>query len=171
MDLSFELVEPAEPRAREEIDHLPDELEDFPTLVMVCCKILESAGYEFRISGFGSSDWNFDVGYDMSTLIEGIPDLVDGMNKAGSAEVDLYSQGIERTLEFRLNGREVLISCASHTSWRPDPPSITMDAGILQRMFADLAKDFSRAVLEPAPELADFEPLNRWRTGDIGYSA
>ncbi|MGO4418474.1 hypothetical protein AB4Z54_06860, partial [Streptomyces sp. MCAF7] len=89
---------------------------------MEACEALSDAGGStFHISGFGTDEWLFDIAYDMSTFMEQLPPLLAGVRERREVVVDLYSQGVERTLTCRPVGNLTVIRCESRTNWIPDP--------------------------------------------------
>ncbi len=88
---------------------------------MEVCEFLGDTGYAFRISGFGQAEWPVDVWYDLSTLVEQLPDALAALRRGEPAEIDLYGQGVERTLIFEPAGDVVSITCSSRTRWQPEP--------------------------------------------------
>lgn len=75
-----------------------------------------------------------------------------------SCELDLYAQGVERTLYFPAGGSVVDVECHSRTAWTPVPAVIRHDGEALIQMLEKLAEDFAHAVAGGAPEV-------RWRHG------
>lgn len=137
--------------------------EDYVYLAMCGSSALDVKGCRFTIGGFGEADWNFDVGYDMSTLVEQLPETLARLRLREVAEVDLYSQGVERTLEFISQGEIVVIRCHSRTSWSPDPAEEIMSRGIAISMFEQLAIDFAVALDWAAPNIAELVPFRLWK--------
>lgn len=110
--------------------HLEDE-KDYCILALVACGVLDGTDAAFRIGGFGRDDWAFDVGYDMSAFVEALPHLINALRSGREVELDLYSQGVERTLTFSPDGDRVPIRCVSRTSWVPQPEVEVCDASDL----------------------------------------
>ena len=140
---------------------------DFQSLVMDACELLGEAGCRFRMGGFGKDDWNLNVSYDMSTVIEQLPDVLAALDRGAQAEIDLYSQGIERTITVTPDGDYIHLWCQSRTSWTPNPEMERMDRGYVIEAFRKLATDFAKALISVQPELADVEPLARWQAGEV----
>ena len=80
---------------------------------MWACHVLSETDASFRIGGFGSDGWGFDIRYDMSAFVEELPCLIDALRSGRETEIDLYPQGVERTLTFSPAGERVLITCVS----------------------------------------------------------
>lgn len=141
-----------------------EDREDFDYLVMQGCRVLAESGCEFHIGGFGSQDWKFDIAYDMSTLLEQLPQLVEGLRQDGTGEIDFYSQGVERSVAFNKAGSNYEMRCHSRTSWRPSPSVETAKIVAVNKMLEDLAFNFSSALALASSEIADLEPFSAWRT-------
>ncbi|MFG2815233.1 hypothetical protein [Streptomyces sp. NPDC048410] len=142
--------------------------EDYETLVMEACSVLSDAGgSEFRIGGFGSDEWPVDVAYDLSAFMEQFPSLLGGVRECREVEVDLYSQGIERTLTFRPSGDLVMIHCESRTSWVPNPERESIAQSELVAMLSKLAQDFAGGLKAIISELSEVAPFEHWLEGDV----
>jgi hypothetical protein len=100
--------------------------DDFGGMVVAACGLLAVTDCRFHIEGFGALEWPVDVAYDLSAFVEQLPDLIARIRSRSHAELDLYSQGIERTLEFTHNGELVDILCLSRTDWVPYPSTESM---------------------------------------------
>ncbi|PRY01837.1 hypothetical protein [Allonocardiopsis opalescens] len=141
---------------------VPPEDADFATAVMRYCELLAETDCAFHVGGFGEPHWPVDVAYDLSAVIEQLPDLLSSLRERRAGSLDFYGQGIERTLEFTPNGDTTLIRCGSRTAWRPDPEVETAHGSELEDMLTALAHDFavSAARLHPpaalVPQLADW---------------
>ncbi|MFD0555593.1 hypothetical protein ACFQ3B_00835 [Stackebrandtia endophytica] len=144
----------------------PEETEYY-VLAMRACQELADAGFRFRMSGFGLDDWPVDVSYDMSTVVEELPDLLRALRRREDFEVDMYGQGIERTIAVSVDGDRVLLGCRSRTSWRPDPATETLDFARFTAMTTDLAAQVAVGLVRIGSRLADHEPFRSWRTGEF----
>lgn len=141
---------------------------DYDILVMVACAALADAGGgRFHLGGFGSADWPVDVSYDMSTFMEQFPLLLAGVRERHEVEVDLYAQGVERTLTFRPDGDLVVIRCCSRTDWVPDPECESIHRNELVAMLTKLAEDFAGGLKAIDSELSGITPFDRWLMGEV----
>jgi hypothetical protein len=141
---------------------------DYETLVMEACSALsEAGGSTFHIGGFGSDEWPLDVAYDLSAFMEQLPSLLEGVRDRREVEVDLYSQGIERTLTFLPSGDLVMIQCDSRTNWAPNPERESIAQSELVAMLSKLAEDFARGLKAINSELSEFAPFERWLEGEV----
>jgi hypothetical protein len=144
-----------------------EDFEDYEYLVMRACGVLAETDASFHIGGFGRDDWGFSVGYDMSAFMEELPYLVDGVRSGDETEVDLYPQGVERTLTFSPVGGEVRVRCESRTSWVPRPDVEVGSAAELLTMCDRLATDFATALAAVAPSIARLAPFDGWQRGEV----
>lgn len=138
---------------------------DYQYLVIEGCASLSGTDCRFVIGGFGQDDWRYDIEYDMSSFLEGLPELLAALDSGRAVTMDLYPQGVERGLTFTPQGDGVSVECTSRTSWTPDPRSEYHDLAELLRMTRKLAKDFSEAVSAAAPEIGRLEPFTSWKAG------
>lgn len=150
----------------EEVDSDEVEADDYVSQVMDLCEILGQTDCEFHVGGFGSPNRHLDVSYDLSVVMEQLPRPIRSLMLGVDAELDFYSQGIERTLEFVPAGEICRIRCVPRTSWRPSPSEIDMKTQEVIAMCQELAKRFGAAVAIAAPGLAQLSPFDAWRAGD-----
>lgn len=139
--------------------------EDYWSLVMTLCQALERTDCRFEIGGFGRADWNFNVSYDASSFIEEIPFVVETLRHTGSASLDLYPQGVERTLDFSIVGDVVEIICTSRTNWIPNPGRERVDSAIFDAMVSNFAIDFASSIEMLNPNLVEVGPFSEWKNG------
>jgi hypothetical protein len=119
---------------------------------------LSSSDLRVHIGGFGETEWYFNISYDLAAFMESFPDLMRALASGRQFELDLYPQGLERTLVFRPGPRETEILCVSRTSWKPDPDHEFISSQALEHMLVNLGTDFVRAL-----EAVD-EHLSKHRT-------
>ncbi|MBT0768595.1 hypothetical protein KIH74_06635 [Kineosporia sp. J2-2] len=89
------------------------------------------------------------------------------MSFSVSFEVDLYAQGIERTLIFRPSGDLVMIHCESRTDWVPDPERESVAQSELVAMLSKLAGDFARGLKAIGSEPSEAARIERWLKGEV----
>ncbi|MFI9400748.1 hypothetical protein [Nocardia sp. NPDC052316] len=124
--------------------------------IMTGCYMMEEAGVGvFQIGGFGQEEWQHDVGYELSAFMEQLPALMVSLRENHTGKVDMYPQGVERTLTFRPIGEHVEIQCASRTDWVPHPEFETMTRNELESMLTELAQNFFIGLKATSPELAN----------------
>lgn len=159
MNLRMSISPPSEPL------HLVPEFDlsaDYESLVMDVCELLSEAGCEFKVQGFGQRDWPVDVSYDLSTVMEQLPEVTAALEKDQRAAIDLYGQGVERGLTFDPSGDLVAIRCSSRTDWTPEPDTELAPRGEVIRLFAGLASDFKTALEYTCPSVAEVRPFTDW---------
>lgn len=144
-----------------------EDLEDYAYLVMCACGVLAQTDAAFLIGGFGMDGWSFDVGYDMPAFVEELPGLIDVLRSGSKTEVDLYPQGVDRTLTFSPVGELVRVTCVSRTSWVPRPDVEVCSADELLGMCVQLARDFAGAVAVVAPCVARLAQFDRGGRGEV----
>ena len=153
----------------DEVDPIAVVAADYVTEVVNLCDVLGETDAQFRVSGFGLANWPVDVSYDLSAVMEQLPAVIRALIAGARTELDFYSQGIERTLEFQPSGEVCRIRCESRTSWIPDPAEIEMKTNDLIAMLQELARAFGESVAVAAPSLTNMSPFNAWRTGEYGW--
>ena len=164
MTFSFEFVAPS---AGAEISPEADEYEEgggYEYFVMYACGLLAGTDCAFRIGGFGQDDWGFDVGYDMSSFVEELPALIDGVRERQDVEIYLYPQGVERTLYFSMKDSVVSVRCESETDWQPHPAVEETDRAEFIAMLRRFAQAFAESLVATAPQIAHEAPFEQWRT-------
>jgi hypothetical protein len=164
MTFEISLTRPLKFSGSSESQEIP---EDFTSLVMDGCSLLEEAGCRFLVSGFGQNPWPVDVRYDLSTVVEQLADVLEGLRAGEETELDFFGQGIERTLDFTPGPDGVRIRCRSGTTWEPDPVIEYASSEDLRRMFVRLAVDFAEALVLVSPDLERVPPIPAWLHGDL----
>ncbi|WIX83465.1 hypothetical protein QRX50_23260 [Amycolatopsis carbonis] len=139
--------------------------DDYESLVMTACGLLADTDCRFHIQGFDSVEWPVDVAYDLSVFMEQLPDLLARIRLRSNAELDMYSQGIERTLKFIAKADLVEIHCLSRTDWVPNPSVEIMNKKYLEEMLSRLAVDFAISLAAIGSPIARFQPFSSWVSG------
>ncbi|MFB6568953.1 hypothetical protein [Streptomyces noursei] len=140
---------------------------EYENLVMEACDVLADTDCDFHVAGFGSSEWALDVSYDLSAFMEQFPELLAGVRSRRYVEVDLYSQGVERVIQFHPEGDMVKIRCESRTNWTPDPDVEFTTQRNLDRMLSRLAVDFASALRDSGSPIARVAPFVDWQSGRV----
>lgn len=150
-----------------ESDIPSEDLAEYFTLIIASTSLLgEIEGSEFRMFGFGRR-WTMDLGYDMCTFLEAVPELVTNLEEQRDTEVYLYSQGIQCKLFFRPAEEDlVVIECISETSWVPDPSTETIPRRELLQMLHRLKQDVARGLAMIDSGLTALHPFDDWLRGD-----
>ncbi|WP_042371018.1 hypothetical protein [Streptacidiphilus neutrinimicus] len=169
MTFTFHLTRPTQTRL--DADYLEDQgpLEDpsdYDYLAMRACTDLAQTDTAFHIGGFGTQDWGFDISYDMSSFVESLPELVEALHGRKEFELDLYPQGVERTLTFRFPSPDTVeIDCASRTSWVPNPPTETTSRTQLLALCHALQQDLAASLAAIGSDVAQLPPFSTWQPG------
>jgi hypothetical protein len=82
-------------------------------------------------------------------------------------EIDIYSQGVERTLRFLPVGDMVEIECLSRTSWKPNPATEYSERADLLSMITPCMWAFSASLQVINSPLADLTPFPSWRANEM----
>ena len=165
MTFEFSLSCPSEVTASSLASEPLEDSDEYEYLVMRACAILSEIGCRFHIAGFGSEDWGFDVSYDMSTLMEQLPELLDGLASDGCGEIDFYSQGVERTVTFERVGEGFALRCHSRTAWKPSPDVEYVDSAGMEIMLTELISKFLSGLEAASSEISTLNPFRTWRSG------
>jgi hypothetical protein len=135
---------------------------DFDSVVMDLCGVLAKNECFFEIGGFGQPRWPVDVKYDLSTFVEQLPEALRRIQDRMPAEIDLYGQGLERSLKFEIKDEFVYISCASRTSWIPKPNVEKVGYLDLLSMLESVAGEFASSLRLVWPQLVNEAPFCNW---------
>jgi len=136
---------------------------DYVYLAMRGCADLAGTDASFLIGGFGREDWEFDISYDLSALMESLPELTAAVRHQQQFDLDLYPQGVERTLTFRFpEGETAEVDCHSRTAWTPNPVTEVCDRAELLGMCMDLASDFAVSLRDIGSDVAELAPFRAW---------
>jgi hypothetical protein len=169
MGFRFRLTRPTGTRLSDERLEERGPLEDdssYEYLAMRGCAELAATDASFLIGGFGRKDWEFDISYDLSALMESLPELIAAVRHQQRFELDLYPQGVERTLTFRFpEGETVEVDCRSRTAWTPNPVTEVCDRAELLAMCTGLASDFAASLHAIGSDVAELSPFCAWSRG------
>lgn len=167
MAFNFSIRLPERTRARIPVDVETEDLDSPDVIIAAASMALAEADARFHVEGFGESDWNLDVRYDMSIFLEQIPNALHELNSGNDFEIEIYSQGVERILAFHIHGGDVNIVCRSGTAWVPRPSEEVTTTRELVVMFTKLAVDFARAVLEVDETSIRLDLIRDWSRGEV----
>jgi hypothetical protein len=141
--------------------------DDLVSLAMDGCSLLAEAECQFIVSGFGDDRWPVDVAYDLSVVMEQLPDVLAELRAGRATPLDFYGQGVERVIDMSPDGPTVTLACRSGTDWVPQPTSLQMPLADLEQTLVRLASSFAGALNIASPGLAASEPLPAWRRGEL----
>ncbi|AKJ08600.1 hypothetical protein ABB07_00605 [Streptomyces incarnatus] len=135
---------------------------DYESLVMDACELLGETDCCFHVAGFGQDPWPVDVSYDLSAVIEQLPQVRTSLRRMERAQIDFYGQGVERVVTFGPAGERITMTCTTQTDWIPAPAIETAPLSDVEGMLAGLAHDFRRALDRACPDIAAREPFAQW---------
>ncbi|MFI0451245.1 hypothetical protein [Actinomadura sp. 6N118] len=136
---------------------------DYRSTVMTASRVLEEAGCEFGVSGFGNPSWGVD-GYDMSTFFEGLWKLLIGLSESRPAVLDFYAPGLETEMRFVPRGDSVEISCSPGTDTSIDYGVVHLERlDVTRRMFGEVARAFAIALEVLDVDASNAEPFLSWK--------
>ena len=138
---------------------VPPSASDYDSVIMDACVVLASTDCTFGIGGFGTATWPVDTGYGLSMFVEQLPEAIQAIAGRETAVIDLYGQGLERTLHFEDAGPEIRIRCVSGTSWKPEPDVEIAGRDDLLRMLTGVAREFAAALSVIWPDVDAVEPV------------
>lgn len=128
------------------------------------CECLDAAGVvEFRVRGFGQSEWPVDAATDLPVMLEQLADIceiVAGGNEVG--EIDFYEQGIERRVSLEPHRSGYNVGCVSGTSWSPNPSVIWQSREEMCAMLRHVRDGFLSIISKVAPWMSSHPILCGW---------
>lgn len=131
---------------------------DYESLVMEACEVLGETDCQFSVSGFGEIAWPVSVSYDLSTLMEQIPEALTDLKNGHETEIDFYGQGVERTVSWTPRGAEMVLRCDSRTAWKPQPSEERHPREAGERILIKAYEDFTLALQTASPRMAALLP-------------
>lgn len=139
--------------------------DDIDTLIQEICNFFEEKDIvNFRLSGFGQDNWPVDVGVDLSSILEQIPEVIHSIDGGYYPfQLDFYEQGIQRRLEFEKDDNFIKITCYSGTSWIPNPRSVSLTEKDILSQFLKVKQSFVQAAVKIYPQLSESSLFNAWR--------
>ncbi|WP_440107636.1 hypothetical protein [Streptosporangium sp. H16] len=164
---SIALHIPSEVHPRRQKSNLWDESEEFEALVLLGCNLVAETGCHFWVGGFGQDEWPVSLPYDLAVVLEQLPELLLNIRKRKETELDFYSQGLQRVLDFSPSDEGWKIRCRSGTNWVPDPEIETITSSHLESSLVKLAEDFVSILRQLAPRIAEAPPFSAWARGVI----
>ena len=84
----------------------------------------------------------------------------------GGRGLDLYPEGVERTLTFRFPGDDTVeVDCASRTTWVPNPSTETSSCTQLLALCHALQEDLAASLQAIGSDVAPLPPFSTWQPG------
>ncbi len=128
----------------------------------ICDSLAETGQVVFRVSGFGQDRWPVDVGTDLVVVLEQLPRVWEALRTSSPTDLDLYEQGIQRTLTFRRTNGETVIGCESMTQWVPDPAIERIDTRVVLDMLSRFRDAFVRLARQRTPGVVSHRWFQEW---------
>ncbi|QKW22062.1 hypothetical protein HUT16_26015 [Kitasatospora sp. NA04385] len=154
---------PTAPAAPEALDPLDEPPYDYATLALIGCADLAATDAAAEAGGFGAP-WHFDVPYDLSAFLEELDRLLAAFHDRTPYTLDLYPQGLERTLAFTFPAPGlVTVHCTSRTDWIPSPATEHHPYDRLHAELRALARTFATALETANSRTAAHPPFPAWR--------
>lgn len=139
------------------------ELDDGRSVIYDLCEIFSDTGdISFSVSGFGQTEWPVDCVFDLSSVMEQLPEIIKKINNGSDFILYFYEQGIEREVRFVCCVDHYVLTCKSRTDWNPDPDKIKMNKEDVRWMFMSLYNNFIKLSDHLCPNLARNSLLKKW---------
>ncbi|MDY7012996.1 MAG: hypothetical protein SVX43_05235 [Cyanobacteriota bacterium] len=148
---------------------------DINSLLSVACERLEETGlFVFEMSGFGRETWPVEVYPDLACVLEQLSEAIDAIHQERYPfNLELYEQGIEKTITFVKENDEGLIKAKCHdfwpqegcdrsSSWSPEPDTIVILKENLLSQLLFLKFSFIQAVQKKCSDLAAEDLFIEW---------
>ena len=111
---------------------------------------------------FGDEAWPVDVGTDLCTLVEQLPQVARSLE--GAFSIDLFEQGIERTLAFvPIDGDAYQVRCSRLVSPAEVLGTLRVSAAEVQASLRRLTTRFVAMAEVVGPELVRDPAYQAWR--------
>lgn len=144
---------------------------DFDSLIVDICNIFyDSEKIYFKIGGFGETDWGADCKTDLPCVLEQMDVILQGIKNKEKFEIDFYEQGMERTLEFLFDERNVSIKCSCYINWIPQPPIVFMSYDAVYKLFIKLYNNFLECINMIIPKIQEIKLFKDWIKSCEGIS-
>lgn len=139
------------------------ELDDGRSVIYDICEVFSNTGeISFFVSGFGQKEWPVDCLFDLSSVIEQLPEIITKVNDRSDFILDFYEQGIEREVRFAYCGDHYVLTCKSRTDWNPEPDKIRMKKEDVRFLFMNLYNKFIELGNYLCPDLTRNKLLKNW---------
>lgn len=148
----------------EAIGPFDDELDNIISVLHAVCGHLAAApGVAFMIGGFGQARWPSDGRTDLCVVLEQLPSVIRALEEGSASELDLYEQGLERTLRFDPKGSRVDVTCSSRcTSFEPAPATVALERSEVVAMLRRCLDTFVLVLHESFPAIANHPWVVEW---------
>ena len=140
-----------------------EELDDIESLIMdICDSLSETERVQFKVSGFGDSQWPVDVWLHLSTIVPQIPDVLIALNESKDVALDFYEQGVGRVLHFHCNSHIVEVRCKDLFDKFEHPTKELINLSELKQMLTDFLQSFIYLATIACPNIVNHEMFRKW---------
>ncbi|OAB35919.1 hypothetical protein [Paenibacillus glacialis] len=143
-----------------------DEFDDETSVIFDICKYLHQTGsIDFIVLGFGSDGWPVNCEFDLPSVIEELPEMIQKFNNNEyNCNLGFYEQGVMREIVFRdEEGGKLLLECKSLIhGWSPSPSCIVMEKSTVKEMIEELFRSFITYSQKVCPELLSEKLFRDW---------
>lgn len=138
------------------------ELDDIDALLADICECLSEKNLvEFSITGF-DLNWPVDVRFDLPIVIAQIPHAIAALENQADTNLQLYEQGIERELSFKITDLTVEIECKSLTGDLLTNAKEHINRVEVLAMLKDFLERFLRLSYNMCPEITSHMIFVDW---------
>lgn len=134
-----------------------DQLDDQTSVIFDICRCFQKTNsVNFVIEGFGSKRWPVDCEYDLPSVIEEIPEIIEKFNnREYNHTLGFYEQGVMRELIFKEAGDgELMLECKSLIEgWSPSPSHILVGKFSVMQILEEMYRVFISLGKIVCPEL------------------
>lgn len=144
------------------------ELDNESSVLFDICKYLhQTRSVEFIVEGFGSERWPVDCEFDLPSVIEELPEMIQNFNNNQyNCILGFYEQGVMREIIISDKGDgNLLLECKSLIpSFLPKPSCIIMDKSTIKEMFEQIFRTFINYSRLVCPNLLNEQLFIDWIT-------
>lgn len=143
------------------------ELDDGRSVIHDICEVFDNTEtISFRVSGFGQQEWPVDCLFDLSVVMEQLPEILAKTRVHDNKfTLDFYEQGIQRQIYFEDDRSDLVkLTCKSRLNWKPRPDKIIMRKRDVNATFSNLYLDFFKYGNNLCPDLINNILLKEWFT-------
>lgn len=144
------------------------ELDNESSVLFDICKYLhQTRSIEFIVEGFGSERWPVDCEFDLPSVIEELPEIIQNFNNNQyNCILGFYEQGVMREIIISDKGDgNLLLECKSLIpGFLPKPSCIIMDKSTVKKMFEQILRTFINYSRLVCPNLLNEQLFIDWMT-------
>lgn len=145
-----------------------DEFDNQSSVIFDICKYLHQTGsIDFIVKGFGSERWPVNCQFDLPSVIEELPEIIQKFNNNEyNCKLEFYEQGVMREIIVRdEEDGKLLLECKSLIQgWSPSPSYIIIEKSNVKKMFEEMFRTFITYARMVCPELLSEKLFIDWVT-------